>query len=344
MTLENRLQAFIKLGQQLQSLSPDQVQELAQQARRYNAWFDEPNVQQALTSIASQLNEAQLRAWLANYPVTTTVQPRKVGVVMAGNIPLVGFHDLLTVLLSGNYLYAKLSSEDTFLPKWLVQQLISIEPDFKDFVLFVDLLKDVDAVIATGSDNTARYFEYYFAKKPHIIRRNRSSVAVLTGFESPEELAKLGNDIFQYYGLGCRNVSKMLVPEGFTVDTLLKSLEPFKWVMHHHKYANNYDYNRSILLVNQTPHFDNGFLLLTENKQLVSPISVVHLEYYQDQKDLKQKLAAQGDKIQCVVSALGWYENSVPFGEAQCPTVNQYADNVDTLAFLLSLDHLPEAS
>ena len=339
MTLENRLQAFIQLGRQLQNLSPEQVQELALGARRQNAWFDEKNVHNALKSIAAQLNDTSLRNWLASYPIAP-VQPRKIGVVMAGNIPLVGFHDLLTVLLSGNYLYAKLSSEDTFLPKWIVQQLITIEPGFKEFVSYVDLLKDVDAIIATGSDNTARYFEYYFAKKPHIIRRNRSSLAVLTGFESPEELAKLGNDIFQYYGLGCRNVSKLYVPEGYTVDNLLQALEPFNWVLNHHKYANNYDYNKSILLVNQTPHYDNGFLLLTESKQLVSPISVVHLEYYTDQEDLKQKLAAQSEKIQCIVSALGWYENSVPFGEAQCPTVNQYADKVDTMAFLLNLDNL----
>ncbi len=337
MTLENRLQAFIQLGQQLQNLSSEQVQELALGARRQNAWFDERNVHNALKSISAQLNETNLRTWLASYPIGA-VQPRKIGVVMAGNIPLVGFHDLLTVLLSGNFLYAKLSSEDTFLPKWLLQQLITIEPGFKEFVLFVDLLKDVDAVIATGSDNTARYFEYYFAKKPHIIRRNRSSLAVLTGFENREELVKLGNDIFQYYGLGCRNVSKLYVPEGYTIDILLNSLEPFNWVLNHHKYANNYDYNKSILLINQKPHFDNGFLLLTENQQLVSPISVVHLEYYTDQENLKQRLEAQSEKIQCVVSALGWYENSVPFGEAQCPTVDQYADKVDTLAFLLSLN------
>lgn len=286
------------------------------------------------------LDETQLRTWLAAYNLEN-LQPRKVGVVMAGNIPLVGFHDLLTVLLSGNYLYAKLSSEDTFLPKWLVHQLVSIEPGFKDFVVFVDLLKDVDAVIATGSDNTARYFEYYFSKKPHIIRRNRSSLAVLTGFESPEELAKLGGDIFQYYGLGCRNVSKLFVPEGYHPEALFQALEPYKWVLDHHKYANNYDYNKSILLVNQTPHYDNGFLLLTENKQLASPISVIHLETYVSQEDLKQKLAALKNKIQCVVSALGWYQGSVPFGEAQCPTVDQYADNVDTMAFLAGLNTLP---
>ncbi|MDQ3291424.1 MAG: acyl-CoA reductase [Bacteroidota bacterium] len=343
MVLETRLQAFVQLGRQLNALSPEQVQELAQQARRQNAWFDELNVRQALKSIAAMLNETQLRTWLAAYDLTTP-HPRKIGVIMAGNIPLVGFHDLLTVLLSGNYLYAKLSSEDTFLPKWLVQQLINIEPEFKDFVVFVDLLKDVDAVIATGSDNTARYFEYYFSKKPHIIRRNRSSLAVLSGFESPEELAKLGNDIFQYYGLGCRNVSKLFVPEGYNPEPLFQALESYKWVMDHHKYANNYDYNKSIMLVNQTPHYDNGFLLLTENKQLVSPISVVHLETYSSQEDLKQKLTAVDDKIQCVVSALGWYHGSIPFGEAQCPNASQYADNVDTLAFLSGLNSLPASS
>ncbi|MDQ4139410.1 MAG: acyl-CoA reductase [Bacteroidota bacterium] len=343
MNLETRLQAFVQLGRQLKELPSEHVQALAQQARRQNAWFDEPNVRQALNGIATMLDETQLRTWLAAYNLDN-LQPRKVGVVMAGNIPLVGFHDLLTVLLSGNYLYAKLSSEDTFLPKWVVEQLVTIEPEFKDFVVFVDLLKDVDAVIATGSDNTARYFEYYFSKKPHIIRRNRSSLAVLSGFESPEELAELGSDIFQYYGLGCRNVSKLFVPEGYNPEPLFLALEPFNRVMDHHKYANNYDYNKSILLVNQTPHYDNGFLLLTENKQLVSPISVVHLETYTSQDDLKEKLAALADKIQCVVSALGWYQGSIPFGQAQCPTASQYADNVDTLAFLSGLNTLPAAS
>ena len=343
MTLENRIQAFAALGRQLLALTPDQQDELAQQARRQNAWFDAPNVRHALRGVAALLDEVRLRAWLATYDLTPR-RPQKIGVVMAGNIPLVGFHDLLTVLLSGHYLYAKLSSEDTFLPKWLVQQLLHIEPGFRDFVRFVDLLKDVDAVIATGSDNTARYFEYYFAKKPHIIRRNRSSVAVLTGFESTAELTALGADVFQYYGLGCRNVAKIFVPEGYAFDLLFEAMEPYKRVLDHHKYANNYDYNKSILLINQTPHYDNGFLLLTESRQLVSPISVVFTETYADQEQLKQRLSEVNDKVQCVVSALGWYEGSVPFGEAQRPLVHQYADNVDTLAFLTHLTEVPAAA
>lgn len=343
MTLENRIQAFVALGRQLQALTPDQAEKLAWQARHQNAWFDAPNVRHALRGITALLDEAQLRAWLANYDLTPR-PPQKIGVVMAGNIPLVGFHDLLTVLLSGHYLYAKLSSEDTFLPKWLVEQLLQIEPGFRDFVRFVDLLKDVDAVIATGSDNTARYFEYYFAKKPHIIRRNRSSVAVLTGFESKAELTALGADIFQYYGLGCRNVAKLFVPEGYIFDFLFEAVEEYKGVLNHHKYANNYDYNKSILLINQTPHYDSGFLLLTESRQLVSPISVVFTETYADQQHLKQRLAELSDKIQCLVSARGWYQGSVPFGEAQQPLVHQYADNVDTLAFLAHLSEVPANS
>ncbi|CAA9265612.1 MAG: hypothetical protein AVDCRST_MAG95-2509 [uncultured Adhaeribacter sp.] len=340
MLLETRLQAFVQLGHQLQSLTQEQVQELALNARRQNAWFDEANVSHALHGVVALLHEAKLRSWLAPYDLTA-VKPQKIGVVMAGNIPLVGFHDLLAVLLSGHYLYAKLSADDTFLPQWLAQQLITIEPALAEYIHFVPLLKNVDAVIATGSDNTARYFEYYFAKKPHIIRRNRSSLAVLTGFESKEELTKLGADIFQYYGLGCRNVSKLFVPEGYILDFLFEALEPFSWVLNHHKYANNYDYNKSILLVNQTPHYDNGFVLLSENKQLVSPISVVHTETYASQEDLKDKLAALQDKIQCTVSALGWLAGSVPFGEAQSPQVEQYADNVDTLAFLTGLRETP---
>lgn len=333
MTLPERIAAFISLGDTLKNLTPDEKQELAYRAANDNPWFDAQNVANALNGIIYLLDKQNLEDWLFVYDLKD-ISPKKIGVVMAGNIPMVGFHDFLSVLLAGHILYAKLSSSDKILIKTITQKLISIEPRFTDYIHFVDILKDVDAIIATGSDNTARYFEYYFAKKPHIIRRNRSSVGVLTGKETSEELHALGQDIFYYYGLGCRNVSKVLVPEGYNFIPFFEAIEPYNYIASHHKYHNNYDYNKSILLVNQTKHLDNGFLLVTESTQLVSPISVLFYETYQDLTDLNSKLAAIKDKLQCLVSAGGLLEKSLPFGEAQFPAVWDYADGVDTLEFL----------
>ena len=256
---------------------------------------------------------------------------------MAGNIPLVGFHDLLCVLLSGHILLAKLSANDTVLMQWAMEQLISLEPRFADYLRPVPRLNAADAYIATGSDNTARYFDFYFGKKPNLIRRNRSSVAVLTGQESSSELARLGPDIFQYYGLGCRNVSKLYVPPGYDFVPLLDALQVCEGVLDHHKYQNNYDYNKSILLVNGTPHFDNGFLLVTPQSALVSPISVVHYGEYAHEIDLVDQLTDVAPRIQCLVSAGGRWAGSVPFGQAQQPGVADYADGVDTMEFLAEL-------
>jgi hypothetical protein len=260
-----------------------------------------------------------------------------VGVIMAGNIPMVGFHDFLSVLISGHILYAKLSSDDTFLIKMLAERLLKLETRFEKNILFMDLLKEADAVIATGSDNTARYFEYYFSKKPHIIRKNRTSLGILTGNETTADFLALGEDIFRYYGLGCRNVSKLMVPDNYSFDEFFKAIESYSYMLDHHKYQNNYDYNKSILLVNQSTHLDNGFLLLSESEQLVSPISVLYYQTYTNAPDLKNKLATIRDKIQVVVSSAGWYPDSIAFGQAQCPAVWDYADGVDTMAFLQSL-------
>jgi hypothetical protein len=336
MTLDNRIAAFAALGQRLKNLSPDEMQYLASRARSANAWFDLPNVTAAFQGIANLLEEQYLREWLFVYDFPQ-ISPKKVGIVMAGNIPLVGFHDLLSVLISGHHALVKTSSDDPHLVKFVVEELLKIEPRFAEYITFADLLKESEAIIATGSDNTARYFEYYFASRPHIIRKNRSSVAVLTGFETEEELHALGNDIFQYYGLGCRNISKFFVPEGYRFDKFYESIESYKTVLDHHRYQNNYDYNKSILLVNGVPHFDNGFLLLTENPQPVSPISVIHYETFNGLPDLYRKMAETEHKTQCVVSSAGWYPKSFPFGQAQYPMVWDYADGVDTLAFLAKL-------
>ncbi|WP_242920635.1 acyl-CoA reductase [Pontibacter liquoris] len=336
MTLENRIEAFIELGKQLQRLTPAERSEWAHSALSRNSWFDEANVSAALDGIITMLEEQYLREWLYPYHLKQ-VTPKKVGVVMAGNIPMVGFHDFLSVLLSGHYLLAKLSTDDAPLMKRLANLLVSIEPAFANQFEFVELLKEADALIATGSDNTARYFEYYFASRPHIIRKNRTSIAVLTGHEEPDDLKALGEDIVRYYGLGCRNVSKVFVPEGYTFDKFFEANAHRATLLDHHKYQNNYDYNKSILLVNREPHFDNGFMLVRPSQELVSPISVLFYETFSSLTDLRHKLAEVKSKTQVVVSAHGWLEGSIPLGEAQCPMVWDYADGVDTLAFLQKL-------
>lgn len=336
MNHHDRLAAFISLGQHLRQLSDDDLTTLAARARNQNAWFDHPNVVSAIRGIAELLEEQPLTRWAARYPAEPAA-PRQIGVVMAGNIPLVGFHDALCVLLSGHVLLAKLSKDDTLLMQWILGELQRLEPRFTEQIQVVERLNAADAFIATGSDNTARYFDYYFGKKPNIIRRNRTSVAVLTGREESHDLGLLGEDIFRYYGLGCRNVSKLYVPEGYDFVPLLDALQPWQHVLNHHKYQNNYDYNKSILLVNRVPHLDTGFLLLTESSQLVSPISVLHYSTYSSEVDLVDQLTDVAAQTQCIVSAGGQWAGSFPFGRAQRPAVSDYADGVDTMAFLAGL-------
>lgn len=336
MTLSERLAAFVSLGEKLKNLDPEQKQDFLFRARNSNSWFDERNVTNALNGIIYLLDKQNLEDWLFVYKLDQEI-PKKVGVVMAGNIPMVGFHDFLCVLLSGHHLYAKLSSDDSILIKLIAQWLIEIEPRFAERIHYVNLLKNADAVIATGSDNTARYFEYYFGKKPHIIRRNRTSIGILAGTETAADYRALGEDIFRYYGLGCRNVSKLFVPAGFSFTPFYDAIEPFNYILDHNKYQNNYDYNKSILLVNRSPHLDNGFLLLSENENLVSPISVLFYQQYDSPIHLQLLLEGVKDKTQAVVSASGSYPRSLPFGQAQCPAVWDYADGVDTMAFLSAL-------
>ena len=333
MTHAERLAAFVALGHRLAALSTDELTELAARARNQNSWFDAPNVTAAVQGVAALLAEEPLRHWAARYPPEPATV-RQIGVVMAGNIPLVGFHDALCVLLSGHELLAKLSADDTYLMTWVLHTLAEIEPRFAAAVHLVPRLNAAAAFIATGSDNTARYFDYYFGRKPHLIRRNRSSAAVLTGRETGAELAALGPDIFRYYGLGCRNVSKLFVPAGYDFVPLLDALQVCAGVLNHHKYQNNYDYNKSILLVNRVPHLDTGFLLLREEAALVSPISVLHHAPYTSEIDLVDQLTDVAGRLQCLVSAGGHFAGSLPFGQAQHPGVNDYADGVDTMGFL----------
>jgi len=334
MELADRIKAFAELGDQIKGLPPAQRAVIQQGAVSENPWFTSDQVEMALTGITKFLSEPVLHRWTSSYALEGK-RPKTTGVVMAGNIPIVGFHDFLCVLISGNRLKAKLSSQDSFLMTYLYQLLLRIEPEFHDLVQFAERLDNIDAVIATGSDNTARYFEYYFRNTPRIIRRNRSSCAIVSGEESPDELSALGTDVFSYFGLGCRNVSKLYVPTGYDLTRLFHQWGKFGTVLNHAKYANNYDYQKSILLVNRIPFFDSEFILLKNDSSFVSPISVLYFEYYDNLLDLQQKMESHLGKIQCVVSARRWFAGSEVFGQAQFPEVTDYADKVDTLKFLV---------
>lgn len=330
MTADEKVIAFHKLGQFLNNMSDDEFQTLALNIRNENPWFTEQNVRLAMRGILAFLNEETLRNWISAY--TLPQRNKTIALVMAGNIPAVGFHDLLAVLICGHRAQLKLSSKDTVLIQYLIGQLCKIEPRFQDQITITDRLKNFDGVIATGSDNTSRYFEYYFGKYPHIIRKNRTSVAVLNGHETVDELTALGRDVFDYFGLGCRNVSKLFVPAGYTFNQLFESWSSYEPVIHHHKYCNNYDYQKSIQLVNRIPFLDNGFVMFQENKSLVSPISVIYYEYYKDKDALQSRLSELSEKIQTVIGKKPW--SKIPFGEGQFPGLCDYADNVDTMAFL----------
>ena len=334
--LEDRIRAFATVGKMIQRLDDNERAYMFQRAKSENSWFNDENIATALQGIQRYLDEDKLRRWTEGLPDQPS-QRKKVGVVMAGNIPLVGFHDFLSVLISGHQLLAKLSSKDSFLIKHLAGMLTDIEPRFQEQIAFRDKLNDAEAMIATGSDNSSRYFEYYFAKMSHIIRRNRSSVGVLDGTEKTSDLKALGHDVFQYFGLGCRNVSKLFVPADYEFSLLLEAWQQFESVSQHHKYNNNYDYNKSIYLVNKEPHYDTGFALLRKSEQLVSPISVVYYEKYDTSRVLHDRLAKYSDKIQCVVSRNAWMDGSLPFGKAQEPELWDYADDVNTLEFLKQL-------
>jgi hypothetical protein len=344
MLQSERLQTFVALGDYLRSADTRPELEIAQRAYQKNNWFTPDNVLRALQAIANEfLTADKLGAWIQAYSPAEPATPQVVGVVMAGNIPAVGFHDLLCVLMSGHKLLAKLSTHDFVLIHFLIQKLKEINPDFDVLIEEAERLNKADAYIATGSNNTARYFDYYFGKKPHIIRRNRTSVGILLGEEDERAFVDLGHDISDYYGLGCRNVSTILVPDDYDFVPLLRTLESnVSTYLNNHKYQNNYDYNKSIYLINAVPHFDNGYLLLTENDGLVSPISVLYYQTYTTQDDAAAWLAERADRIQVIASAKsssgqGWYPGSVPFGQTQFPGLADYADGVDTMAFLVNL-------
>ncbi|MEQ9405865.1 MAG: acyl-CoA reductase [Cyclobacteriaceae bacterium] len=331
MNLSGRKEVFIRLGQKISALSNLELEQLSGQAKAKNGWFTSESVKESLNGISFMLEEEKLNKWVSQYEIADPI-PKITGIVMAGNIPLVGFHDLLCVLISGHFAAIKPSSDDDFLTRTIVDWIIEIEPGFKKNIEIRERLTTIDAVLATGSDNTSRYFEYYFKDIPHIIRKNRTSVAILSGEESTEELQCLGRDIFTYFGLGCRNVSKIFTPKGYDLKRILDQFEGYKETGNHNKYRNNYDYHKSIYLVNQTPHLDNGFLLVVSTDDLVSPISVVYHQEYDSLENLQKVLDSNEEKIQCIVG-----KDHIPFGMAQSPELWDYADNVDVMKFLIDL-------
>ena len=318
----------------------EKFKDLLSLSQSHNGWFTPEQVYFAIESWAKALREDNLNKWLSAYPYDCAQDDKTVktiGLILAGNIPLVGFHDFLSVLITGHKVLVKTSSNDQHLIAFLADYLISIEPKLSYYISFTDgKLENFDAIIATGSNNTARYFEFYFKDKPSIIRKNRNSVAVLNGNESHEDLVNLGEDIFRYFGLGCRNVSKLFVPKDYNFDAFFKAIYEYKDVIFYEKYSNNYDYNKAVFLMSNFKLLDNEFITLKEDMSYASPISSVFYEYYEDIADLQKRLESESYQIQCVVSN-NLIPNSISFGQTQQPKLWDYADNVDTLQFLISL-------
>ncbi|WP_425075497.1 acyl-CoA reductase [Psychroserpens sp. S379A] len=353
MDLQQRINAFVKLGDFLSQFTTIDAQKKEniplnelfydgfihqiKLAHEHNGWFTKENIYFALNGWSNQLIKSNITTWLSKYKFNNDEPLKTIAIITAGNIPLVGFHDFLSVLISGQRVLVKQSSNDKHLLPYLAKYLEYVEPEFKGRIQFTeDKLERYDAVIATGSDNTARYFEYYFKDKPSIIRKNRNSVAVLTGNESEEELKALSEDIFRYYGLGCRNVSKLFVPHNYNFDNFFKAMYDWHPIINEAKYANNYDYNKAVYLMSEFNMLENGFLMLKEDKSFSSPIATVFYEQYKSLEELKELLKQNKDQIQCVVSN-NFIDDEIRFGQTQMPNLWDYADGVDTISFSLTI-------
>ena len=349
---QNIAQAFIELGKFLSQFSSEDFQKKEnilhndvffdgfkhqiKLAQEHNGWFTQNNIFFALESWSKILTNNSINKWLVKYNFND-IKSKKVAVIMAGNIPLVGFHDFVSVLISGHEVLVKQSSNDKHLLPYLSKYLEYVEPSLKEKITFTDeKLEGFDAVIATGSDNTARYFEYYFKDKPSIIRKNRNSVAILTGNETKEQLDALSEDVFRYYGLGCRNVSKLFVPTDYNFDNFFEAMYPWHLIINENKYANNYDYNKAVYLMSEFDMLENGFLMLKEDTSYASPIATLFYEKYNSINELKEKLSIEKEMIQCIV-ANNVFDNEVDFGKTQLPELWDYADGVDTVDFLLKI-------
>jgi hypothetical protein len=308
------------------------LNELVDRVHIHNGWFTSDNVKKALNGIATFLEKEKLESWSNQYDFSKN--EKTVAIIMASNIPLVGFHDLLAVILSGNKALIKLSKDDNKLLPAIMNLFYQLDDNYKDQIKFcLTELKDFDAVIATGSDNTSRYFKQYFGSYPNIIRKNRTSIAIIDERTSESDLKELASDIFDYFGLGCRNVSKVFIPQDFELDQLFNAIYHKNDVVHHNKYANNYDYNKAIHLLNEDNLLDNGFVLLKESNELFSPLGMLFFQRYQDTIEVEEFIAENKDKIQAVVG-----HDHVGFGESQKPSLTDYADNIDVMKFLANLE------
>lgn len=333
MTLDARIKSLSKLGNYLKQKDV-KLNKVIDEASLYNPWFSKENIQLALDGFSEFfLKEEILHHWISKYDLKN--ESKKIGLVLAGNIPAVGFHDILCSFVAGHQSLIKYSDKDKILMPFLVNELISISPEFSNYFEEVERLSGFDGVIATGSDNSARYFESYFGKYQHIIRKNRNGIAVLNGNESDDDLRKLGIDVFQYFGLGCRNVSKIYVPLNYKFDSLLEILHEYNDVIYHNKYKNNFDYNIALYLINKLTYLNNGSIIFLEDQRYASRIATLHYEYYEDVRQLEKKLQYDKHLIQCVVSNIHMDNQKIfNFGDAQKPKIDDYADDKDTMKFL----------
>ena len=337
LSLAQRIDLLSRLGDYIMEFD-ESVEGLIEYAYLRNKWFTHDNTRRALTAIATGfLGKKSLEALASKYTISDS-QQKSIGLILAGNIPAVGFHDILCCFLAGHKSVIKPSDKDAFLMPFLVKQLVAYDATADEYFNFVERLKDIDAVIATGSNSSSIYFKKYFGKYPHIIRANRNGVAILDGTETGEQLKALNDDIFHYFGMGCRNVSKIYVPEGYNFDPLLESSHERKDIINHNKYKNNFDYNMAILVLNKETFYNNGCLILKEDKQIPSRISTLHYEYYSDINKLQEQLQADADEIQCICTDMKLdMVTTVPLGGSQTPRIDQFADDVDTMKFLTAL-------
>lgn len=351
--VDKRIQSLTRFGEAISlvlegynSESDTEFNRIINKSRSENPWFTEQNILMSLRNWVEALAEENVNIWTEKYSdeLMSRRKELNIAVVNAGNIPFVGLHDLLSVLLSGNSYLGKNATGDSFLLPYITSILCLVEPSYKENIRFVSRLESMDAVIATGNNNSARYFKYYFGKYPHIIRKNRNGVGVLLGNESNEKLHELGNDIFDYFGLGCRNISKLYVPKGYNFNKFFEAIEEFKGMLNHNKYMNNFDYNNSVLLLKQIPFLQNGFLIIRKENQIASPVAVLHYEEYDDISGLKKNLLNTIEQLQCIVFEGNYLSDDfllenirVDFGKTQKPALWDYADGVDTVDFLLGL-------
>ena len=333
MNLEERIAVFSKLGSVLSNSSEGKFLQTFEKAEIQNPWFTLDNQKQAINAWAKQLSYENLNAWLTPYNLAENKKSKNVLIIMAGNIPLVGFHDFISVLISGNNAIIKMSANDNVLLTFIIEELLQIEPKFTKNIAFIEDVngKKFDAVIATGNDNSAKYFNYYFQDAKKIIRKNRKSVAILDGTETDVELIGLAKDVFSYFGMGCRNVSHIFLPKNYDLNKLFEAFFPFQDIIEHKKYANNYDYNKAIYLMGSHEVIENGFILLKEDNSLQSPLAMLYYQYYEDLSKVENYIKENNDKLQCVVS-----KNDIAFGQTQSPKLCDYADGVDTIEFLKS--------